>query len=121
MLQTRTGKRVGPAAVKIAVDMVDEGLATVDKAIMVVKSEHLNQLLLPQFVSTESLSYKTSVIGRGLPASPGAAVGLIVFSPEAAEAAAAIGEKVILVRDDTSPEGTLLVMIMFIYFEIMVR
>eukprot|EP01038_Epipyxis_sp_PR26KG_P006074 gene6074-8363_t len=104
MLQTRTGKRVGPAAVKIAVDMVDEGLTTPDKAVLMVKPEHLNQLLHPQFVSVESPAYTGNVIGRGLPASPGAAVGMIVFSPEAAEAAHAMGEKCVLVRDDTSPE-----------------
>jgi len=104
LLQTRGGKRVGPAAVKIAVDLVKEGLATSDQAIMTVKPEHLNQLLHPQFVSTASKDYKENVIGRGLPASPGAAVGVVVFTPQEAEMRFAKGEKCILVRDDTSPE-----------------
>ncbi len=72
MLQTRSGKRFGPAAVKIAVDMVNENLATVKQAIMTVKPEHINQLLHPQFASIESKKYKEHVIARGLPASPGA-------------------------------------------------
>lgn len=104
MLQTRSGKRVGPAAVKIAVDMVKQGLATTDQAICSVKPEHLNQLLHPQFRDTSNDHYTANVVGKGLPASPGAAVGKIVFSPEAAEAAHAAGEKCILVRDETSPE-----------------
>lgn len=104
MLQTRSGKRVGPAAVKIAVDMVDEGLATTDQAVQMVKPEHLNQLLHPQFHSTSTKIYKDNVLAKGLPASPGAAVGKIVFSPEAAEASHAAGEPCILVRDETSPE-----------------
>lgn len=105
MLQTRSGKRVGQAAVKIAVDLVQDGLATVDQAIMTVKPEHLNQLLHPQFVDTASETYKEAVVTLGLPASPGAAVGRVVFTPEAAEAMHAKGEKCILVREDTSPEG----------------
>lgn len=104
MLQTRSGKRVGPAAVKIAVDMVDEGLATGNQAIMMVKPEHLNQLLHPQFHSVKSKDYKSNVLAKGLPASPGAAVGKIVFSPDDAEAVHASGEKCVLVRDETSPE-----------------
>mmetsp|Transcript_27085 Transcript_27085/g.58317 ORF Transcript_27085/g.58317 Transcript_27085/m.58317 type:complete len:972 (+) Transcript_27085:119-3034(+) len=104
MLQTRGGKRTGAAAVKIAVDMVTEGLATTDQAITMVKPEHLNQLLHPQFVDTESASYTSKVVATGLPASPGAAVGRIVFTSEAAEAAAAEGHSCILVRDETSPE-----------------
>lgn len=104
MLQTRSGKRVGPAAVKIAVDMVKEGLATPDQAVLMVKPEHLNQLLHPQFKSTSVSSYKDHVLAKGLPASPGAAVGKIAFSPEAAEAYKVAGEKCILVRDETSPE-----------------
>lgn len=104
MLQCRSGKRVGPAAVKIAVDMVDEGLATGNQAIMMVKPEHLNQLLHPQFQNIKASDYKSNVLTKGLPASPGAAVGKIVFSPEDAEAVHASGEKCILVRDETSPE-----------------
>jgi pyruvate,orthophosphate dikinase len=105
MLQTRGGKRVGQAAVKIAVDMVDEGLVETSQAIMMVRPEHLNQLLHPQFKeSTSSKAYKGSVLSSGLPASPGAAVGKIVFTSEKAEAESAAGQDCILVRDDTSPE-----------------
>jgi len=104
MLQTRGGKRTGAAAVKIANDMVSEGLATKDQAILTVKPEHLNQLLHPQFTSTKTKNYQDRLIAKGLPASPGAAVGVVVFSPAAAEARFAKGEKCILVRDDTSPE-----------------
>jgi len=105
MLQTRSGKRVGPAAVKIATSMVDEGLATPDQAVMMVKPEHLNQLLHPQFAnSVKDKMYKDNVLAKGLPASPGAAVGKIVFTPEDAEKAKAAGEKCVLVRDETSPE-----------------
>jgi len=104
MLQTRNGKRSGQAAIKIAVNLVLEGLATIDQAIMTVKPEHLNQLLHPQFSETASKTYKSAVIGTGLAASPGAAVGKIVLTPEAAEMAKAAGENVILVREDTSPE-----------------
>lgn len=105
MLQTRGGKRGGQAAVKIAVDMVNEGLLSTDDAIMLVKPEHLNQLLHPQFKeSTSEASYKNNVIAKGLPASPGAAVGKLVLSPEKAEAEFASGQDCILVRDDTSPE-----------------
>lgn len=105
MLQTRSGKRVGAASVKIAVDMVSEGLASVDQAIMMVKPEHLNQLLHPQFTKANSKEYTNNIIAKGLPASPGAAVGKVYFSAEAVEAAAAAGEThCILVRDDTSPE-----------------
>ena len=71
---------------------------------MTVKPEHLNQLLHPQFSNTDNTDYKARVIAKGLPASPGAAVGKVVFSPEAAESAFAKGENCILVRDETSPE-----------------
>ena len=104
MLQTRSGKRVGPAAVKIAVDMVKEGLASTDQAVLMVKPEHLNQLLHPQFHDVKSAQYKQNVLAKGLPASPGAAVGKIVFSPEQAEALHTRGERCVLVRDETSPE-----------------
>lgn len=104
MLQTRSGKRVGRASVKIATDMVDEGLTTIDNAIMLVKPEHLNQLLLPQFVSTDTKQYKDNVVAVGLPASPGAAVGMIVFWPETAEIYSKANKKCVLMRDDTSPE-----------------
>ena len=105
MLQTRGGKRGGQAAVKIAVDMVDEGLVDTAQAIMMVKPEHLNQLLHPQFKDpVESPVYKGHVLTKGLPASPGAAVGKIVFSPEKAEAEFAAGHDCILVRDETGNE-----------------
>jgi len=102
MLQCRNGKRTGPAAVKIAVDMFKEGLITKDQAIMMVESGHLDQLLHPQF--EDQNKYKARVIGKGLPASPGAAVGQVVFSPEDAEAFKAQGGAAILVRADTTPE-----------------
>ena len=105
MLQTRGGKRGGQAAVKIAVDMVDEGLVDTSQSILLVKPEHLKQLLHPQFKeSIESSKYKEAVISKGLPASPGAAVGPIVFSTERAEAEFRAGRDCILVRDETSPE-----------------
>jgi len=105
MLQTRGGKRGGQAAINIAVNMVDEGLVDISQAIMMVKPEHLNQLLHPQFKEeVTSKKYTTKVVSRGLPASPGAAVGKIVFTMEQAEAAFTAGQDCILVRDETSPE-----------------
>lgn len=78
MLQTRGGKRVGAAAVKIAVDMVNSNLATVKQALLTVKPEHLNQLLHPQFTNSDPADYKKRKIAKGLPASPGA--GTFTFS-----------------------------------------
>ena len=104
MLQTRTGKRGGAAAIQIALDMIDEGLATEDEAIMMVNDMHLKQLLHPYFADTTSEEYTSSVLTHGLAASAGAAVGRLVFSPEEAAKAAAEKRKVILVRVDTSPE-----------------
>ncbi len=100
MLQTRNGKRTAKAAVKIAVDMVGEGLISREQAVMRVAPEQLDQLLHP------SLDPKAAkqVIAKGLPASPGAASGQVVFSADEAEEAARIGLKVILVRVETSPE-----------------
>ncbi len=72
MLQTRTGKRVGNAAVNIAMDLVKDGICTTDEAIMTVKPEHLNQLLHAQFVNIKDKSYTDNVVAKGLPASPGA-------------------------------------------------
>jgi pyruvate,orthophosphate dikinase len=100
MLQTRSGKRTARAAVKIAVDMVSEGLIDQNEAIMRVAPEQLDQLLHP---SLDPAAAKT-VIAKGLPASPGAASGQVVFSADEAEEAAKIGLKVILVRVETSPE-----------------
>lgn len=102
MLQCRSGKRTGPGAIKIAVDMVNEGLVDPQTAIGMVEPRHIDQLLHPQF--EDPSIYKSNVIANGLPASPGAAVGQIVFNPEDAEAAYAQGRPVILVRNETSPE-----------------
>ena len=100
MLQTRTGKRTAAAAVNIAVDMVKEGLITREEAVSRVNPDQIDQLLHPQI----DPKAEKNVIGKGLPASPGAAVGKVVFSAEDAEVEAARGEKVILVRIETSPE-----------------
>ena len=103
ILQTRNGKRTGAAAIKVAVDMVDEGLITSKEAVRdMVEPGHLDQLLHPGF--EDITAYKDDVIAKGLPASPGAAVGQVVFSAEGAEEAHAAGKKVILVRIETSPE-----------------
>lgn len=104
MLQTRNGKRGGGAAVKIAVDLVEQGLVTKEQAISMVLPEHLDQLLHPSFSDTESDTYKSSVIGDGLPASPGAAVGEICFTNEKVVENAEKGIPSILVRDETSPD-----------------
>ncbi|MGQ9632160.1 MAG: pyruvate, phosphate dikinase [bacterium] len=100
MLQTRTGKRTGPAAVKIAVDLVKEKLIDEKTAVMRVEPAQLDQLLHPMIDPNEKLD----IIAKGLPASPGAAVGKIVFNAEDAEHWNTVGEKVILVRRETSPE-----------------
>jgi len=100
MLQTRNGKRTAKAAVKIAVDMVSEGLISEQEAVMRVAPEQLDQLLHPSL----DPDAPKKVVAKGLPASPGAASGEIVFSADAAEEAAKIGLKVILVRVETSPE-----------------
>jgi len=100
MLQTRNGKRTARAAVKIAVDMVKEGLIDEKKAVLRVQPSQLDQLLHPSL----DPNAPRKVIARGLPASPGAASGEVVFSADEAEVAAKIGLKVILVRIETSPE-----------------
>eukprot|EP00195_Chlamydomonas_chlamydogama_P010279 CAMPEP_0202891472 /NCGR_PEP_ID=MMETSP1392-20130828/1515_1 /ASSEMBLY_ACC=CAM_ASM_000868 /TAXON_ID=225041 /ORGANISM="Chlamydomonas chlamydogama, Strain SAG 11-48b" /LENGTH=863 /DNA_ID=CAMNT_0049575227 /DNA_START=362 /DNA_END=2953 /DNA_ORIENTATION=- len=102
MLQCRGGKRTGAAAVKIAVDLVEEGLVDINRAITMVEPGHLDQLLHPQFA--DEAAYQPHVLGTGLPASPGAAVGQAVFSAEQAEAWKGAGIKVVLVRKETSPE-----------------
>uniref|UniRef100_A0ACD5THD9 Uncharacterized protein n=1 Tax=Avena sativa TaxID=4498 RepID=A0ACD5THD9_AVESA len=104
MLQCRAGKRTGKGAVKIAVDMVNEVLVNRNTAIKMVEPGHLDQLLHPQFANPGAASYKGKVITTGLPASPGAAVGQIVFTAEEAEAWHAQGKPAILVRTETSPE-----------------
>ena len=100
MLQTRNGKRTGQAAVRIAVEMVEEGLIDKNTALTRVPAGDLDQLLHPRV----NPSATVEVIAQGLPASPGAAVGKVVFTATRAEERAAAGEKVILVRAETSPE-----------------
>ena len=102
MLQTRTGKRTGVAAVKIACDMVKEGLIDQKEAVLRVPPNDLTQLLLPSFKPTARNA--ADVLTRGLPASPGASVGRLAFSAEEARERAEAGESVILVRKETSPE-----------------
>ena len=102
MLQTRNGKRTAPAALKIACDLVDEGMIDEKKAVSMIDPRNLDTLLHPQF-DTKALKAATP-IGRGLGASPGAACGQVVFSAEDAEAWKNAGKKVVLVRLETSPE-----------------
>lgn len=102
MLQTRNGKRTAQAALKVACDMVDEGLITTDEALMMVEPQQLDSLLHPMFDPTALKAAK--VITNALPASPGAGSGQIVFSADEAKKEAAEGKKVILVRLETSPE-----------------
>ena len=102
MLQTRNGKRTAPAALKIACDLVDEGMKTEAEAVLMIDPRNLDTLLHPQFDS-KALKAATP-IGKGLGASPGAACGKVVFTAEDAEAWKARGEKVVLVRLETSPE-----------------
>ncbi|ESW26191.1 hypothetical protein PHAVU_003G098200 [Phaseolus vulgaris] len=102
MLQCRSGKRTGKGAVKIAVDMVNEGLVGIRSAIKMVEPQHLDQLLHPQF--EDPSTYKDKIIATGLPASPGAAIGQVVFTADDAEEWHAQGKSVILVRNETSPE-----------------
>ncbi|CAL4940149.1 unnamed protein product [Urochloa decumbens] len=102
MLQCRTGKRTGKGAVKIAVDMVNEGLIDHRSAIKMVEPRHLDQLLHPQFENPSS--YQDKVIAAGLPASPGAAVGQMVFTAVDAETWHSDGKSVVLVRTETSAE-----------------
>ncbi len=100
MLQTRTGKRTAPAAVKIAVDMVKEKLITKEEALMRIEPAQLDQLLHKRI----DPKAQTNVIAKGLAASPGAATGKVVFSAEDAVKLAQSGEKVILVRQETNPD-----------------
>jgi pyruvate,orthophosphate dikinase len=100
MLQTRTGKRTAAAALRIAVDMVKEGLITQKEAVFRVDPAQLDQLLHPMF----DPKAPRQVLARGLPASPGAATGRVAFTAADAEAEAGRGEKIILVRQETSPE-----------------
>jgi pyruvate,orthophosphate dikinase len=100
MLQTRTGKRTGPAAVRIAVDMANEGLIDRATAVQRVEPAQLDQLLHPMI----DPAAKLDVLATGLPASPGAAVGKVVFDADEAQQLGQAGDKVILVRIETSPE-----------------
>ena len=102
MLQTRNGKRTAQAALKIACDLVDEGMRTEEEAVAMIDPRNLDTLLHPQF-DTAALKAATP-IGKGLGASPGAACGKIVFTAEDAEEWHARGERVVLVRLETSPE-----------------
>ncbi|WP_435817146.1 pyruvate, phosphate dikinase, partial [Faecalibaculum rodentium] len=102
MLQTRNGKRTAQAALKVACDMVDEGLINTDEAIMMVEPQQLDALLHPMFDTAELKA--ATPITTALPASPGAAAGTVVFSAEEAIEEAAKGRQVILVRLETSPE-----------------
>jgi pyruvate, orthophosphate dikinase len=100
MLQTRTGKRTAAAAVRVATDMVDEGLITCETAVQRVAPDQLAHLLHPVIEA----DVRATPLCTGLPASPGAASGLAVFDPDVAEQRASHGEHVILVRDETTPE-----------------
>ena len=105
MLQTRSGKRTAAAAIKIACDLIDEGMISEKEALMQIDAKSLDMLLHPTF-DTKALAAadKQNVIGKGIAASPGAAAGTIVFTAEDAAARGKKGEKVILVRLETSPE-----------------
>ena len=102
MLQTRNGKRTAAAALKIAVDLVDEGMISEEEAVLRVEPKQLDALLHPQFDA--AALKKATPIGKGLAASPGAACGKVVFTAEDAKTWAENGEKVVLVRLETSPE-----------------
>jgi len=102
MLQCRVGKRTGLAALQMAMDMVDEGMIDEKTAVMRVSPAQLDEILHP--ILDPSSEKKANIVARGLPASPGGSVGTLVFTSEDAMAAAARGEKTILVREETSPE-----------------
>ena len=103
MLQTRNAKRTGKAAVVTAVEMVNEGLISKEEALKRIQPMHVQQILVPQF-DPASRKKAGEPIGKGLAASPGAAVGKVVFDPDRAAARAAEGEPVVLTRKETSPE-----------------
>ncbi len=102
MLQTRNGKRTAQAALKIACDLVDEGMRTEEEAVLMIDPRNLDTLLHPQFDAKELKA--ATPAGKGLGASPGAACGKVVFTAEDAKAQGGAGEKVVLVRLETSPE-----------------
>ncbi len=103
-LQTRSGKRTPAAALKMACDMVDEGLITKDEAVLRIDPVSFDKLLLPNFDKDDLEKAKSRLIAKGNPAGPGAGTGKIAFTAEEAEARHAAGEKVVLVRAETSPE-----------------
>jgi pyruvate,orthophosphate dikinase len=106
MLQTRTGKRTGFAAVRIAVDMVEENIISKNEALLRIEADHLNQLLRPIFDGREKeqVAREGRILARGLPAGPGAATGRVVFHAEDAVAWKRSGERVLLCRIETSPD-----------------
>ncbi|MGH2502384.1 MAG: pyruvate, phosphate dikinase, partial [Ktedonobacterales bacterium] len=106
MLQTRTAKRTAAAAVKIAVDMTQEGIITRDEAVQRVEPTQVEQRLLPRFDEADATAARADkrMVARGVNASPGAAVGKAIFDADRAEAAGKAGERVILVRMETSPD-----------------
>src|SRR5581483_6550095 len=106
MLQTRSAKRTAAAAVKTAVDMVREGLITREQAIQRVEPEQVEQLLLPYFdpIAQETARREGHLVAKGLNASPGAAVGKAVFDADRAAELGQAGERVVLVRPETSPD-----------------
>ncbi|MDE7440079.1 MAG: pyruvate, phosphate dikinase [Clostridia bacterium] len=105
MLQTRNGKRTAAAAIKIACDLIDEGMITEEEALMQIDAKSLDMLLHPQFDNKAlEAANKNNVIGKGIAASPGAAAGSIVFTAEDAVTEGKKGKKVVLVRLETSPE-----------------
>ena len=104
MLQCRVGKRTGPAAVRIAVDMVHEGLITREEAVQRITASHLDQLLHPRLDDAFLVSRNVAALATGLAASPGAAVGKAVFDADTAERLGHAGDQVILVRDETNPD-----------------
>jgi pyruvate, orthophosphate dikinase len=106
MLQTRSGKRTGFAALRVAVDMVKEGIIDKNEALLRVEADHLNQLLRPIFDNKdkEQAAKKGRILARGLPAGPGAATGRVVFHSEDAVARKESGDQVVLCRTETSPD-----------------
>ncbi len=104
MLQCRAGKRTGPAAVRLAVEMVEEGLIAKEEAIQRVTAAHLDQLLHPRIDDAYVTDRGIRALAKGLAASPGAAVGKAVFDADTAERLGNAGEKVILIRDETNPD-----------------
>ena len=105
MLQTRNGKRTAAAAIKIACDLIDEGMITEQEALMQIDAKSLDMLLHPQFdAAALKAADKKNIVGKGIAASPGAAAGTIVFTAEDAVKEGKAGKKVVLVRLETSPE-----------------